>query len=312
MTVLIIILLLVLFILWNTTLFGYKDRTVHPIESDESQVFGPQAKSIILTKKGNTTAILQVHGFPSTPSIYSYSSERFHEAGMDVYVPLLPGFGTDPKIFEETTFTQWFDYLCRTYERLRGQYDQLFVLGISMGGMMSLKLGETYCDTPLAPDAIVSIAAPVVYNSLRDGIVTDWRQYFMRTLALFRASIGAKVVQGVANSEDGGEDWYGYGGLFLRPGLSLVHAMKRVRKDLHKITCPLFIMHDKGDRTVPFGNLKIIANGQRSRDFKILETEMHPYNHTRHALLAYHSVQEKLTSTIIDFLQEERDEHEKA
>lgn len=105
--------------------------------------------------------------------------------------------------------------------------------------MMTLKLGETYCQASLAPDKLVTIAAPVVYNSLKDGIITDWKQYISRTLGLFTPpSIGgAHVVAGNPNGEDGSEYWFGYGGVFIRPGLSLVYAMKDVRRSLGKITC---------------------------------------------------------------------------
>ncbi len=298
----IIIVAVALFLLWNITLFGYKDRAVHPIESDESKVFCLEARPIVLKKEGSSRAILLVHGFPATPSTYTYSSRVFFEAGLDVHVPLLPGFGTDPSEFVQTTFTQWFDYLCRYYERLRGDYETLYVLGISMGGMMTLKIGETYCGGPKAPDKLVSIAAPVVYNSLRDGVITDWKQYILRTVALFTPSIGARTTAGQENGEDGSQDWYGYNGLFLRPGLSLVHAMKQVRRQLPLISCPLFVIHDRGDSTVPFGNCEIIEREQRSPVFKILKTEMPPMGHSRHALLTYHSVQADLTEKIIAFL----------
>jgi len=302
---------LILFILWNTTLIGYRDRHVQPLEVDESNVCCDEARSIIY-QQGAKTAILLVHGFPSTPSVYHYSAKRFADEGMDVYAPLLPGFGTDPIAFSHTTFTQWFSYLCTYYEKLRTSYDTLHVLGISMGGMMTLKLGETYCSTKLAPDTLTSIAAPVVYNSIKDGIFTDPKQYLARTLALFTASIKAHVVVGDPKGEDGSELWYGYGGLFVRPGMSLVHAMKGVRRDLGKITCPLFSIHDKKDRTVPFKNLSIIAKENKSIDFRSLETEMGNFNHSRHALLLYRSIQEELTTTIIEFLHDKENHHAQA
>ena len=311
-TIIISIAVIVLFLIWNITLFGYKDRAVHPIESDESKVFCPEARPIVLKKEGHSGAILLVHGFPATPSTYTYSSRVFFEAGLDVYVPLLPGFGTDPKEFVKTTFTQWFDYLCRYYEHLRGEYETLYVLGISMGGMMTLKIGETYCGGPKAPDKLVSIAAPVVYNSMKDGIITNWRQSFLRTVALFTPSIGARTTAGKKEGEDGSQDWYGYNGLFLRPGLSLVYAMRQVRRELGQISCPLFVIHDRGDSTVPFGNCEIIEREQQSSDFKILKPEMPPMGHSRHALLTYYSVQADLTQRIIAFLFDKETPHDQA
>jgi carboxylesterase len=307
----IVVALMLLFILWNVTLIGYRDRNVHPIESDESKVFDERARSITLTRADNTSAILLVHGFPSTPAMYEWTAQALFEAGLDVYAPLLPGFGTDPSYFVTTTFTQWFDSLCSTYERLRGEYETLYVLGTSMGGFMTLKLGERYTSADLAADKLVSIAAPVVYNSLREGIITDYRQYFMRTLALFVPAIGAKIVTGFPTGEDGSADWIGYGGLFLRPGLSLVAAMKQVRRELGKIKTPLLVIHDKGDRTVPFANALIIEREQQSREFIFRSTEMEG-DHNRHALLSYHSVQRELIDYILAFLLQEEREDEKA
>ncbi|WP_332446034.1 alpha/beta hydrolase [Sphaerochaeta sp.] len=304
----IIILLCILFILWNTTLFGYRDKRTEPLEVDESKTFCDDAKSIIYQNHSDT-AILLVHGFPSTPSIYYYSAKRFSEAGMDVYAPLLPGFGTDPKAFVYTTFTQWFAYLCTYYEQLRIRYAKLYVLGTSMGGMMTLKLGQTYCSTDLAPDKLVTIAAPVVYNSIKEGIFTDARQYAARTLALFTPAIQARTIQGDPNGEDGSEYWIGYGGLFVRAGLSLVHAMKQVRRDLPKITCPLFSIHDVNDRTIPFKNLSIIEKENGSSAFTKLVTHMGPYKHSHHALPLYHSIQVSLTQTILEYLEDKERTH---
>ncbi|WP_320128342.1 alpha/beta fold hydrolase [uncultured Sphaerochaeta sp.] len=303
MWLIIIFSILVLDILWNTFLWGYKDRNITDIESDDAACFCEEAKSITL-KGNNTKAIILVHGYPSSPRMYEYSAKRFFEAGYDVYVPLLPGFGTDVKEFEKTNFTQWFNYLCRYYEKIRADYPTVFVLGTSMGGLMTLKLGELYCNTPKAPNALVSIAAPVVYNSIRDHIITDWRFSFMRTIALFKPTFAAKTVKGNPKSEDGNELWTGYSGLFIKQGISLVHAMPPVRKDLGKITCPLFAIQDVGDKTVPFGNLKIIQKENKSTDFKTLETKMGNFNHTHHALLLYRSIQGELTDTILDFLKD--------
>lgn len=299
--ILIIVTIVLLSIFWNVSLIGYSDKVLPPLQQDESTLFSEKAKSILLLQDSER-AILLIHGFPSTPSLYSYSAQRFYEAGWDVHAPLIPTFGSDPKEFEKTNFTQWFEYICSYYEQMRETYPTVHVLGTSMGGLLALKLGEKYCSTEKAPEKMVTIAAPVVYNSIRDGVFTDVRFYLMRTVALFVPSIGAKTVDGNPKSDDGNEEWVGYGGQFVRAGLSLVHAMQDVRKNLGKISCPLFSIHDVNDKTVPFGNLGIIQRENGSRSFKSLETHMGEFKHNRHALLLYHSIQEELTDTIIEFL----------
>jgi carboxylesterase len=156
----------------------------------------------------------------------------------------------------------------------------------------------------LAPNSIVSIAAPVVYNSIKDGIFTDLRQYAARTIALFIPSIGARIVDGNQKGSDGGEDWVGYGGLMVRPGLSFIASLPKIRKALKHVACPLFAIHDRGDTTIPFKNLSIIQKETRSSDLVSLETAMESDGHSRHALLSYYSIQQSLTDRIVAFMEE--------
>lgn len=298
--------LLIYFVLWNVCLLGYQDKHTEPIEPDPDHCFCPEAKPIVMVHEPRQDkAILMIHGFPSTPRVYTYSAKRMFDAGYDVYVPLLPGFGTDPKVFEKTTFTQWYGYLEEYYLGLRKQYPHLIVLGTSMGGAMTLKIGERFSGTAEEPDALVEISAPVVYNSLlRDGVVTNWGTYIMRTAGLFTPSIGGGIKCGNPGGEDGNEDWTGYKGLFIRQGISLVAALKTIRKELPRLTCPLFSIHDKNDKTVPFKNQAIIERETKSGDWKKLVTCMGPYQHSHHCLLMYHSIQEELTDTIIAYMDE--------
>lgn len=74
-----------------------------------------------------------IHGFPSCPYLYTYFADYFPNEGYDVYVPLLPGFGTDPKDLENTCFNQWYEYVRRYYLELRPKYDRIILMGHSMG-----------------------------------------------------------------------------------------------------------------------------------------------------------------------------------
>ncbi len=302
MTALIIVLILLLFIIWNMFLPFYKDRNKEKLVSDESRCFSPRCRSIVLREDGRDRAVLMIHGFPTTPYMYDYSSKRLFEAGYDVYAPLIPTFGADISEFEQTNFTQWFDFIRDCYTDLRKRYPFLAVIGVSMGGAMTLKLGEEFSSTELAPDALVSISAPVAYNNIRYGIYTSLPAYFARTIGLFRPSIGARQVDGLPEKDDGNENWVGYEGLFVKQGMSLIKAFDRIRKDLPKIAVPMFVMHDRGDKTVPFKNLSIIEKFCSEHIEVKREVEMTEGHHSHHSLLMYYSVQKGYTDEIIEFL----------
>ena len=301
---------LLLFLIVNWTIPFYKDRNKEILVSDESKCFSEDAKSIVYDKNRDE-AVLLIHGFPTTPKMYSYATKRLDEAGYDAYAPLIPTFGSNIKDFEKTNYTQWFNYISSYYENLRKRYTKLYVLGISMGGAMTLNIGEKYSNTPLAPDRLVVISAPVAYNNIRYGIYTNLKAMFAPTLSLFIKNLGAKIIYSRPESNDGNEEWNGYGGLFIKQGLSLSKAFDRIRKDLKKISVPMFVMHDKNDKTVPFKNLAVIEKYCHDYIYVKREVEMKgDFKHSHHSLLMYKSVQKEYMDDIINFLRGDYDRKE--
>ena len=136
------------------------------------------------------------------------------------------------------------------------------------------------------------------------GVVTNPLGYVARTMALFVRSVGLGVVDGRPDGDDGNEDWLGYKGIVMRHGVSLSKAFNRIRKDLGRIAVPMFVMHDRGDRTVPYANLAIIEKFCKDWIRVDRRVEMKEGHHSHHALLMYHSVQEGYTDEIIAFLKE--------
>ncbi len=296
--------LLLLLFCWSALLWGYQDKQTAPISPNEDQVFDPRCLPIILEHDPpSEKAIIMVHGYPSTPYAYDYAAHRAFDAGFDVYVPLLPGFGTKPKDLYQTTFTQWYEYLRTYYLDKRTEYDHLYVLGTSMGGAMTLKIGEEFSQTSESPDALATVAAPVFLNDITLGVIQKWGYYIMRIVALFTPAIRPRIHTGGEKKNDGEELWIGYGGAFVRGGVSFMHALKEIRNNLSKLTVPLFSLHDIGDRTIAFQNLAVIQSAVSTTVFKSRTTQM-TSSHNRHILLMYPSLQEELTDEILTFFNE--------
>lgn len=286
---------------WSALLWGYRDKNTKQIEPHVDAVFDPRCLPIVLQHDPPVDrAVIMIHGYPSTPSSFEYAANRAYDRGYDVYVPLLPGFGTNPKDLYNTTFTQWYGYLESYYRDIELKYDHVFVLGTSMGGAMALRIGEEFSDSEEAPDAIATVAAPVFLNDIRLGVVQRWGYYFMRLVALFTPALNPHIHTGGKRENDGEELWIGYGGAFVRGGVSLMYALRGIRANLHKITVPLYSAHDLQDRTIAFQNLAVIQSGVRSQPFFARTTRMEA-NHNRHVLLMYRSIQEELTNEILSF-----------
>ena len=303
MLYLVIAICVILFLWWNSCLPFYKDRNKDELVSDESKCFSPECRSITYDR-GRKRCVLMIHGYPTAPNMYAYTAKRLDEAGFDVFIPLIPTFGADPEEFKKTEFSQWYNYIDKYYMALRKRYAEIHVGGVSMGGAMTLRLAEEHSSTPLAMDSIFVISAPVAYNCLHLGIVTSWAGYLARTLGLFVKTFGLGIVDGRPDGDDGNEEWRGYKGVVIRHGLSLQTAFNRIRRDLGRISVPMFIMHDKNDRTVPYKNLDLIARGCGGNVKVRRDVEMDKkWKHSHHSLLMYHSVQEGYTDEIIAFLE---------
>ena len=98
----VLFLLLFLFLNWNIPF--YRDKNKELLVSDESKCFSDDAKSIIYNRNRDE-AVLLIHGFPTTPKMYTYAAKRLNEAGYDAYAPLIPTFGSNIEDFEKTNYT---------------------------------------------------------------------------------------------------------------------------------------------------------------------------------------------------------------
>ena len=57
-------------------------------------------------------------------------------------LPRLPGHGTTWQEMARTRWEDWYAEIDRAYEELRGQTGEIFVMGMSMGASLALRLAE--------------------------------------------------------------------------------------------------------------------------------------------------------------------------
>ena len=93
---------------------------------------------------GGRKAVLGLHGFAGYPGELSLPSAVLHKAGYTVFVPRIPGHGTNGEDFNTTTHHDWIRRAVDAYEDLKAVYDQVYVMGHSMGGILALLLAQHY------------------------------------------------------------------------------------------------------------------------------------------------------------------------
>lgn len=247
----------------------------------------------------SSAAVLLLHGFGGHPFEMRSLQKALEAAGYYVEVPLLPGHGVTVDEFQRTDFVDWYGTAREAFLRLSAAYEQVFVAGLSLGGALSLALGEEF-----DPAGIATLAAPVFLYSFFPPLFSDWRLPFVPLLQHVRP---IWPMPGPSSSSREIAPWRGYECVMaLKPLTSLLRGIKIIREDLRAIKSPLLSIHAKGDRTVPVQNVWEIQRSVSSQ-VRRLELLSIQENITSHHLLTTHrDTRERVAFSVVHFFDELR------
>jgi carboxylesterase len=95
----------------------------------------------VIEIKQSTTAdkaILLLHGMTGEPTELYYLGKYLHSLGFDIYIPDLPGHCQSTEAIKRTTWQDWVNFSCEEYDRLKKEYDVVYVSGICLGAVLAL------------------------------------------------------------------------------------------------------------------------------------------------------------------------------
>ena len=95
---------------------------------------------------GGGTGVLLCHGFTGSPQSLRPWAEYLAAAGLSVSLPRLPGHGTTWQEMARTRWEDWYAEVDRAFDVLQARCDEMFVMGLSMGGCLALRLAEVRGD----------------------------------------------------------------------------------------------------------------------------------------------------------------------
>ncbi|OVE81236.1 hypothetical protein BVY03_04295, partial [bacterium K02(2017)] len=103
----------------------------------------PQINPIF--KKGNKdVGVLLIHGFTATPDCMRYLANHLNSLGFSVSAPLLAGHGTTKENLAKTNWQDWYESCHQIFRKMQQDYSHIFVAGLSLGGLLALKLAQDY------------------------------------------------------------------------------------------------------------------------------------------------------------------------
>jgi carboxylesterase len=96
--------------------------------------------------KGNDIGVLACHGFTGTTQSMRYLGEQLNQAGYTVIGPRLKGHGISPQAMAKTTAGDWIESVDAALAELQKTCSQIFMVGLSMGGTLTLYTSAKHAD----------------------------------------------------------------------------------------------------------------------------------------------------------------------
>jgi carboxylesterase len=149
---------------------------------------------------GGPTGVLLCHGFTGSPQSLRPWAQFLAAAGLTVSLPRLPGHGTTWQEMARTRWEDWYAEVDRAFDELRPKAQEIFVMGLSMGGCLALRLAELHGDAvsglvlvnpSITADTKLFLLAPalkLVVPSLK-GVGSDIKKEGVTELAYDRTPV---------------------------------------------------------------------------------------------------------------------------
>ena len=220
--------------------------------------------------QGSEKGCLLLHGAGggTTWDLKEFANVLHERTGMTIWLPALTGFGTTPENLYEVTFDDWVTDSNRGVDKLQETCDQIYIVGHSMGGLLTLLIASKREDI----DAIVTWAAPYKVQSRLLRVLP-----VISKIPLLRRIIPKQVPSPIPDSlrEQG---WVGYDWIPTSLGLIAHEGLKRLRKSLRDVACPVLLIHGSLDQSTSKDSVRIIFEkiASERKEIWIIEGADHP------------------------------------
>jgi carboxylesterase len=195
--------------------------------------------------KGGRTGVLLCHGFTGSPQSLRPWAEYLAKAGLSVSLPRLPGHGTSWQELARTRWEDWFAEVDRAFGELQADTDEMFVMGLSMGACLALRLAElrgeavrglVLVNPSVAPDTKLFLLAPVL-------------KLFVPTLK----AIGSDIKKEGAREDS-------YDRTPVKAAATLPGLWRTTQQHLSELTQPVLVFKSMTDHVVGPASLNVLTS----------------------------------------------------
>ena len=224
----------------------------------------PTTEPFFLLGKDDQPGCLLIHGFTGAPKEMRWMGEYLNEYGFSCLGVRLTGHATRPEDMIRSRFTDWMASVEDGYHLLRGATERIYLIGLSMGGVLSLLMS-------IKLDVAGVIAMSTPYQFPYDYPV--WAMKLVSKIKPYQKK----------SRDDSGSSWFdktayaehiSYPQNPVRSGVELQLLLSEMRIALNKINVPVLLIHSKNDTYVlPENTENIYADLTTSDKNRLYVTE---------------------------------------
>jgi carboxylesterase len=213
----------------------------------------PTTEPFLLLGDSSKPGCLLIHGFTGTPKEMRRMGEYLQGQGHTCLGIRLTGHATQIEDMARSRWTDWTASVEDGYNLLCGLSEEIFLIGLSMGGALSLLMS-----THFAPRVrgVIAMSTPA-------RLPTDYPTWLLQFISLF-------VKYRPKTNETPGSGWFdkaayrehiAYSQNPVRAVTELKKLTLEMRMALPKVSIPVLLMHSKDERYVSPDNMERIYAG---------------------------------------------------
>jgi len=197
---------------------------------------------------GSRTGCLLIHGFTGAPKEMRWMGEYLAERGYSVLGLRLAGHATHPEDMIRSRWTDWTTSVEDGYCLLQGIADHIYLIGLSMGGILSLLMS-----TRLNVYGVIAMSTPY-------QLTNDWRINYLGIISRFQHYL--PKVKGPPGSgwvdQEARKEHVSYPQNPVRSILELSKLTAGMRAALPHVQVPVLLIHSRQDKYVLPENMELI------------------------------------------------------
>lgn len=196
--------------------------------------------------------VLMLHGFTGNTSDVRQLGRYLEKHDIPSYSFNYEGHGEAPEKILKSSPYIWYKQVVDTYDELKKQYDRVFVVGLSIGGVLGLRL-----TLDREVEALATVCSPMSLKT-NDELLENFKTYARMFKSRFEQKDEGEIEKEIdlLSDESVFEDIRSF--------------IMSVRDDLDEIYVPMFIAQGEKDVVIDQGSAKIIYATVDSDDKNII------------------------------------------